>query len=187
MHLYLHLHLCLYLYPPTATLRLLPRHPEALPQSSPQLLHLPCCSVNSDTTSLLRVALSFPRQLKSILNTQPQQLTEPRSFGDPKCLFHRHGFPAQAHILVRPLLPSSLLPAASSAGRFFRRLKSTTNTDHHPDSIVPITAHAPVEEGLAYRDGYETRGGPVDGHMVTWPFCPGGNDLPEWVRFRLAL
>ena len=77
MHLYLHLHLCLYLYPPTATLRLLPRHPEALPQSSPQLLHLPCCSVNSGTTSLLRVALSFPRQLKSILNTQPQQLTEP--------------------------------------------------------------------------------------------------------------
>ena len=176
MHLYLHLHLCLYLYPPTATLRLLPRHPEALPQSSPQLLHLPCCSVNSDTTSLLRVALSFPRQLKSILNTQPQQLTEPRSFGDPKCLFHRHGFPAQAHILVRPLLPSS-----------FRRLKSTTNTDHHPDSIVPMIARAPVFQGPVYRDDDQTHGGPIDGHMVTSPFVHRGNGPPEWVRVLLLL
>jgi len=100
----------------------------------------------------------------------------PRSFGDPKCLFHRHGFPAQAHILVRPLLPSS-----------FRRLKSTTNTDHHPDSIVPMIARAPVFKGPAYRDTDQTHGGPIDGHMVTSPFVHRGNGPPEWVRVLLLL
>ena len=52
MQLYLHLYLYLCLYPSTATLRLLPRHPGALPPPSAQLLQLPFCSVISGTGSL---------------------------------------------------------------------------------------------------------------------------------------
>ena len=68
---------------------------------------------------------------------------------------------------------------------FLRKLCIITDLEKHRDSIVLIKAHAPVAEGLAYRDGDETRGGSIDRHMVTPPFFPGGKDFPEWIRVGL--
>ena len=60
-------------------------------------------------------------------------------------------------------------------------------TEHHRDSIVQITSHAPVFEGHVYQDYVETRGAPIDCHMVTSSFCHRRNDHREWIHTRLTL